>query len=230
MPPMPRKLSQRLLLALLPALAAGFLRLLAMTWRVREIQPQGKVPRNAGDQRFIYAFWHEAILPTIGTYRGERIRGLASRSFDGDLIAAALKKLGFPAPARGSSSRGGATSLLELGRYMAEGDFVVITVDGPRGPRRKAQEGALLLSQMSEKAMVPFGLASSFALRLRSWDRTIIPLPFAKVVFAFGEPMTVPKGDDRRAWLQRLQSSLETQTLVAEAALSRSTPFQEASL
>lgn len=227
MPFMKRKFTQSLLLAVAPALAAACLRLLAMSWRVRELNSAGKVPRQAGDKRFIYAFWHEAILPTIGVYRGERIRGLASRSFDGDLISAALEKLGFPPPARGSSSRGGAASLLELGRYMDEGDFVVITVDGPRGPRRQAQEGALLLSQMSGKALVPFGLAASWGLRLRSWDKTLIPLPFAKVVFAFGEPLQVPKGSERADWQAQLQASLDEQTQRAEAYLYPPTPAEE---
>jgi lysophospholipid acyltransferase (LPLAT)-like uncharacterized protein len=214
-------LSKRLLRLIAPFLGAWALRSLAFSWRVRELSPKERSPKRASTtERYIYAYWHEYILSTVGHYRGCPIHALASRSFDGDLISQAMLNLGYPAPARGSSSRGGASGLRELLRGLQDGNHVAVTVDGPRGPRRVAQDGVLKLAQLSGKAIVPVGFASSSALRLKSWDRSLLPLPFSLGVFCLGEPFKVPR-DSRvdSALLQKLQAALDRATQRAESSL-----------
>jgi lysophospholipid acyltransferase (LPLAT)-like uncharacterized protein len=216
-------LFKRLQLLILPGLAARFLRVLASTWFIRELAPKGRSPKQVSmDERYIYAYWHEYIVSTVGHYRGSPIHALASRSFDGDLVARALVKLGYPEPARGSSSRGGAAGLKGLLRGLKEGRHVAVTVDGPRGPRRVAQSGVLKLAQLSGRAIVPLGFNSSSVLRLRSWDGSLIPLPFSTGVFCMGKPLVVPRGRVLdAASLRKLQNALDAATKRAESSLKR---------
>lgn len=221
--PMNSSFLKHLQLFVLPPLGAQILRGLASTWSIRELAPKERSPRLASTtERYIYAYWHEYIVSTVGHYRGQPIQALASRSFDGDLISRALVNLGYPEPARGSSSRGGATGLKGLVRALQVGHHVAVTVDGPRGPRRIAQDGVLKLAQLSGRAIVPVGFHSSSALRLRSWDRSLIPLPFSTGVFCMGKPMTIERDAKvDAALLNKLQNAIDAATKRAESSLKR---------
>jgi lysophospholipid acyltransferase (LPLAT)-like uncharacterized protein len=152
------------------------------------------------------------VLPAVGCYRDLGIHPFASRSFDGELISRAMDRLGFGETARGSSSRGGASGLLELLRFLEKGEHVAVTVDGPRGPRRRAQEGVLKLAELSGRAVVPFGIAASPGPRLRSWDRMLLPLPFQELRVRFGAPLRVARGASLDAELRQLQEGLDRLT------------------
>ena len=115
-------LSKRLQVVVLSTLAAWTMRLWGSTWSIRELSPKDRSPKRVpGGERFIYAYWHEYIISTVGHYRGYPIQALASQSFDGDIITKAMLKMGYPAPARGSSSRGGASGLRDLLRGLKSG-------------------------------------------------------------------------------------------------------------
>ena len=119
-----------------------------------------------------------------------------------------LTRLGY-GTARGSTSRGARRALLQLTRDMAAGKPVGFTVDGPRGPARVAQAGAVWLSKATGNPVLPFHLEASRHWTLNSWDRTQIPRPFATVALVMGEPFTVPADADveraRRSLEERLQ-------------------------
>jgi lysophospholipid acyltransferase (LPLAT)-like uncharacterized protein len=191
-----------------PGLGAGLLKALRPTWRFRESGAENKTPFNNPNQNYIYAFWHGHLLPACAWYRHPDIRVMVSRNRDGELISRTMLKLGYPEPVRGSSSRGGSTALKQLARLVQEGQWAVIFPDGPRGPGREAQTGVLTLAKLTGRAVVPVGFAAKPAIRLRSWDRFIIPLPFAKGLFCFGEPMKVPEdaGSDE---VERLRLKLQ---------------------
>lgn len=185
-------LKQRLAVWLLPPLAALLFRLLAWSWRDLEMGESGlSGKRPQGDAR-IYVTWHESVLAMLGAYRGQAVHPFASQSFDGELVSRLARQMGYPPLARGSSSKGGATGLLEMRAFLDAGEHVYITVDGPRGPRREAKEGSLKLAQLSGKSLVPIACAAQPAWRLRSWDRMIIPRPFSRCVYFFGPEMKVP--------------------------------------
>jgi len=97
----------------------------------------------------------------------------------------------------------------------------VITPDGPRGPRFKFKPGALLLAQMSGRAILPMSYAASHAWLIK-WDRFVIPMPFARIAIALGPPCYVPRVTDA-ASLERLQGRMEEELkrlyAVARAAL-----------
>src|SRR5439155_449378 len=103
------------------------------------------------------------------------------------------------ATAGGSSSRGGRKALLQLVKDMERGKPAGFTVDGPRGPARVAQPGAVWLAKVTGNPVLPFHLEAAPHWTLNSWDRTQIPKPFATVSIAMGEPFDVPADADSPA-------------------------------
>jgi lysophospholipid acyltransferase (LPLAT)-like uncharacterized protein len=146
----------------------------------------------------IMAFWHGRILPATYYFRRRGIVVITSENFDGEWIARIIERFGF-GTARGSTSRGGVKALLQLTRDMAGGKPAGFTVDGPRGPARVAQAGAVWLAKATGHPVVPFHLEASSHWTLKSWDRTQIPKPFSTVSIVVDEPFYVPRDADDRA-------------------------------
>jgi lysophospholipid acyltransferase (LPLAT)-like uncharacterized protein len=181
--------------------SAWLLRILGATWRIEIL---GTDPRSTGEPgqtpidggRHLAALFHESLLPCTWFFRDRLYSVAVSRSRDGELIRASLLALGYDEPARGSSSRGGPAALRGLVRKLEHGTTVSVLVDGPRGPARAAKVGVVALARLTETPIQPVAFSARPAIRLKSWDRSLIPLPFARVVCAFGEPMAPPKSSD----------------------------------
>jgi lysophospholipid acyltransferase (LPLAT)-like uncharacterized protein len=146
----------------------------------------------------IMAFWHARILPATYYFRRRGIVVITSENFDGEWIAGIIERFGY-GTARGSTSRGGRKALLQLTRDMAAGKPAGFTVDGPRGPARVAQPGAVWLAKATGNPVLPFHLEASRHWTMNSWDRTQIPKPFSTVSIAMGEPFDVPADADEAA-------------------------------
>ncbi|HTB22814.1 MAG TPA: lysophospholipid acyltransferase family protein [bacterium] len=208
-----------MILSTVPRLGAWTLRGLAATWKIKEAGQTSLSPFAAPEKPFIYAVWHENSL-IAGFYRGQPLHALASQSFDGELISRALVRLGWLEPARGSSTRGGSTGLLELQSFLGRGEHVLLTVDGPKGPRREAKDGAVKLARLSGCSVVPVAFACRPAPRLKSWDRMVVAPPFAHGVFWFGEELRFNRDNgDQNGDLRRLQEGLERAGAEAEGFL-----------
>ena len=149
----------------------------------------------AAGQQPIMAFWHGRILPATYYFRRRGIVVITSENFDGEWIARIIERFGF-GTARGSTSRGGLKALLQLTRDMAAGKPAGFTVDGPRGPARVSQPGALWLAKATGNPVLPFHLEASRHWTLKSWDRTQIPKPFSTVSIVVGEPFHVARDAD----------------------------------
>jgi hypothetical protein len=176
---------QRLLLAIIPPLAALLIRALGATLRYRDITAPGapigiKIPGPT-----IFAFWHRTLLIAAHRFRNHNIAILISASFDGELIARTVALLGFH-PVRGSSSRGGAPGLRAMAQAYTEGHICAFTADGPRGPNMIAKPGPVQLADLTSAPWVgAFHGNPSRAWQLNSWDRFLIPKPFSTVTFAW---------------------------------------------
>jgi lysophospholipid acyltransferase (LPLAT)-like uncharacterized protein len=184
-----------------------------LRWRTEGLEHLDTVVRSG--RQPIMAFWHGRILPATVFFRRRGIVVITSENFDGEWIAGIIERFGY-GTARGSSSRGGLKALLQLSRDMAAGKPAGFTIDGPRGPARVAQPGALWLAKTTGNPVLPFHLEADRHWTANSWDRTQIPKPFATVALAVGEPLDVPAdaSDDgvesaRRELESRLQQ-LET--------------------
>jgi lysophospholipid acyltransferase (LPLAT)-like uncharacterized protein len=162
-------------------------------------------------RRPIMAFWHGRVLAATYYFRRRGIVVMISENFDGEWIARIIEQFGFHT-SRGSSSRGGQRALLKLKREMERGLPSGFAVDGPRGPARKAQPGAVWLAKLTGNPIVPFHMEASSYWSLKSWDRTQIPKPFSTVALAVGKAIDVPVDAD--------EATLEAKRLEVEGALT----------
>jgi len=177
--------SRRVAIALVPRIVAPLLRVLGGTLRYRVIVEPGAFEQTRTSQPGIYCFWHRCLLPAAHQFRNWKIAILISRSFDGELIARTVERLGFIA-LRGSSSRGGSAALLAAREAYGSGANVAFTADGPRGPVYTAKAGAVRLALMTgAKYVGAFYLHPEWAWELKSWDKFLVPKPFSPVVVSF---------------------------------------------
>jgi len=196
-------------------IAVGFrvLQLWVRTLRY-EIDDRAGVIGKPADQTYIGALWHNRLLifPFVlrRFFSNRHGAALISASRDGDLLADAITRFSFDV-VRGSSSRLGASAIFQLTDVLASGRDVVITPDGPRGPAYELGPGIILLAQKSGSAVLPVNMEYSSCWRLKSWDRFILPRPFAKIRVIIGQPHRVRSTDtvaDFEAERLRLQDAM----------------------
>ena len=172
-------------------IALGFrlLQIWARTLRY-EIDDRLGVVGKPVKENYIGALWHNRLLifPFVlrRFFPNRHGAALISASRDGDLLADAIKRFDFDV-VRGSSSRLGASAILQLTDVLASGHDVVITPDGPRGPAYELGPGIIFLAQKSGAPVLPVNMEYSSCWRLKSWDRFILPRPFSKVRVIIGQ-------------------------------------------
>jgi lysophospholipid acyltransferase (LPLAT)-like uncharacterized protein len=189
------------------------LRKLARTWSCEE---RGEPPRGAG----LICLWHGRMLVGLEHYAARGWSVLVSPSDDGELSQRMLASAGYRV-VRGSTSRGGARALREMLAGLEAGSAVILTPDGPRGPRHAMNPGVAWMARASGLPVHPLGVACDAAWRLASWDAFTIPKPRARVVFVWAEPLTVARGGGEDA-LARATEAIRARLLAAErAACSR---------
>lgn len=162
----------------------------------------------------VAAFWHEnlPVMPHL-LLRAQRAgkagpaHVLVSRHRDGRLIGGIVRRFGI-SMVHASTSKGGAAGLLALLRLTRSGALVVITPDGPRGPRRQAAPGVAQLAAATGLPVLPCAGRTSRGIRLRSWDRMVVPLPFGRGVLAMAPAIAVPR-DGARDHLPRIVAGLD---------------------
>ena len=176
----------------------------------------------------IVCFWHSRIALSPACWPLERAhtpRALISHSADGRFIALAMERLGFPAilgsaSKTGDASKGGAKAFREVLRWIGDGNGVAITPDGPRGPAETFTEGPPLLARLSKAPVLVVGIAARPCLRLNTWDRAVIPLPFARGALVWDGPFSSGRGDDATVLPAAWAAALTAATARAEALLA----------
>jgi lysophospholipid acyltransferase (LPLAT)-like uncharacterized protein len=209
------------------ALAAAYLRFAYRTIRWREEGRDVIEAGRAASGGLILCFWHEAIsISALSWPQGrpgvQEMRALISRSRDGQMFAEVIGRLGVPA-IRGSRAvevertreKGGSEALRDMVRWVRAGGAVALTPDGPRGPARSMGEGPALLARLSGAPVYMMGLSCAPAVRLNSWDRALIPLPFTRGGLVWDGPHRAEGADPAdlaeawRAALERTQARAE---------------------
>jgi lysophospholipid acyltransferase (LPLAT)-like uncharacterized protein len=171
----------------------------------------------------IFLLWHNRIASMPAFYERWRVRHrpraivLTSASPEGSLLAQFLDHFGLGA-VRGSSSRRASVALREMARRVAKGHDIIVTPDGPRGPRYHLQPGALYLAQRTSRPIVPVHLEYSRYLRFKSWDGFAIALPFARVKLVIGEPCWINASciNDELETERRRLEQIMTQSLLMD--------------
>lgn len=205
-----RTLRRRVLatLAILaPWLLRPLLRLLQASLRVEYVGDAALRARWRAGERAVLAFWHNRLLMLPIVAAGHPTCILVSQHRDGDLGTGLLEAWGIHT-VRGSATRGAVGGFLRLvGAYRA-GDNLAVIPDGPRGPRYVAKPGVIHLAKAVQAPIFPLAYAAPRVRHLRSWDRLVIPLPFARVAIAVGEPLRVP-AEASPAEMEALREELE---------------------
>jgi lysophospholipid acyltransferase (LPLAT)-like uncharacterized protein len=178
-------------LAVAPWVASGLLRAAFATLRRTDVGRQHPDGCWAKGERIIVAFWHGRLLMMPFGYPGTPATILISLHRDGEYISRIARRLGFTV-IRGSATRGGAQAFRQLVYILRGGQNVVVTPDGPKGPRHRVKTGVIELSRLSGMPILPIAFGAWPRTILKSWDQFLIPHPFGRGVFVWGEPIYVP--------------------------------------
>lgn len=210
-----KKIEKRIKIKIAPLLISLMIRFLSLTLRIREHNPEN-VRQIWGEKRsVIVAFWHGRLLMVpmlFKRYKERHVYGLTSHHSDGEIISRSTELLGYKT-IRGSTNKGGFSALRRMIRVLKDGSDLALAPDGPTGPRHKVQRGIIDLSKLSGVPILPMAFSSSKRKVFKSWDAFLLPLPFSRGVFVWGEPLYVgSKGDEdylenkRRLLEERLMS------------------------
>jgi lysophospholipid acyltransferase (LPLAT)-like uncharacterized protein len=220
--------------AALAWLMAAYLRFALATIRWRQVDralAEAVWDQPAGTRGgVIVCFWHSRITLSPACWplnRAQEPRALISLSPDGQFIAGAVQRLGFPA-IRGSSrkdtdptnDKGGLSAFRDVLKWIKGGGGVAITPDGPRGPVEAMKEGAPMLAKISGAPVLFVGLAAEPCIRLKSWDRAMIPLPFTRGAIVWGGGAPMAREADAEALALQWSATLSDLTRRAEALLA----------
>jgi len=210
-----------------PRAGFAFLALVLLKWTTRKcyLGAEELFSRWQRGEQVILAFWHSRMLMMPFPYRGRRACILNSAHRDGEIITRVIRRFGISA-VRGSSTRGWLGGLRGMIEAYRQGYDLVVVPDGPRGPRLRAKAGVMQLAKATGAPIFPVTYAASKAVTVPSWDRLLIPLPFCRVVYAVGLPLTISADaspEELAAQCRELEERLSAITAQAEAYLGRST-------
>ena len=136
-------------------------------------------------------FWHYSIIYVLYHMRHYSGTAMVSASRDGEYIARLAEKFGFDT-VRGSRNNKSVEGLKAMLRAIRNGSNAAIVADGSQGPPRIVQAGSILLASRTGAPIIPMVYAASSYFTIPSWDRTIIPKPFSRIDFYYGEPLCIP--------------------------------------
>ena len=185
----PREWSISLTVA--PWLASALMRVGARTLRRLDVGREYPEACWARGERGIVTFWHGRLLMMPFVYPGQPGTILINQHREGEYITRIAKRLGFVVE-RGSATRGGARAFRQLVHALKAGRNAVITPDGPKGPARRVKSGVIELSRISGMPILPVAFSAWPRIVLQSWDRFVVPYPFARGVYVWGPPLCVP--------------------------------------
>jgi lysophospholipid acyltransferase (LPLAT)-like uncharacterized protein len=177
-----------------PWIAYWAIKILAWTMQFEEIHPE--IPRRFWENGIpaIGAFWHGRLFMMPVVYKGKTLSFLVSPHRDGQVVGKALDRFGFR-PILGSSRRKGFSGFKQM--VKAQGSDIAIVPDGPRGPRHQVQIGVIELARLTGRAIVPLTFSASKRKIFDTWDHFLLPYPFSKGVFIWGEPIEVDQNGNR---------------------------------
>jgi lysophospholipid acyltransferase (LPLAT)-like uncharacterized protein len=180
--------------AVVRAIGGPAVRVLAASWRIELTHEERWRVLHQAKRPLVFLLWHEGLLPLLWQHRNQGVAIVVSEAREGQYLSDLAATLGYRA-VRGSSTRGGARALLGAVRELQAGGSVAFTPDGPRGPRRELKPGVVAAARRGNGTIVPIHAEADRAWRLHSWDRFMIPKPFARVRITYGRPFEVAEGE-----------------------------------
>jgi lysophospholipid acyltransferase (LPLAT)-like uncharacterized protein len=202
--PRPLTLRTKLLSGALIGLVNG----ICATLRLTEVGREALERAIIGHQGVILVTWHGRTMIPLWRVKKRGFWALISLSKDGDIQARNFAALGYRI-VRGSTGRRGAAATREILKAIEAGGVLAFTPDGPRGPARVAQEGAVYFARKTGRPILAVGAAAKPAWTLRSWDRYLIPKPFARAALVWGEPLHIGSDEELAAACLRVGAAID---------------------
>jgi lysophospholipid acyltransferase (LPLAT)-like uncharacterized protein len=195
-----------------------------LTYRIEIVKSPEIDKIEYSGKPLIYVFWHGRLFPmAIINQKNRNIYAIISRHGDGEIIANFMRFLGVKT-IRGSSNRpnpkkkyaklknkGGVKVIMDSIKVIEQGDSIVLTPDGPKGPRYSYKPNSIKIASLTGAPIIPLSFSGSFVKIFKSWDKFVLPLPFAKVKFTYGDAHYIPKvenNEDLNIYAQRIENNL----------------------
>jgi lysophospholipid acyltransferase (LPLAT)-like uncharacterized protein len=194
-----RKIEKRIKVIIAPLLISSIIRFISLTLRITEHDPENVRQLWEKGRSVIVVFWHGRLLMVpmlFKRYKERKVYGLTSHHNDGEIIARSGQLLGYEA-IRGSTGKGGLSALRKMIRVLKSGSDLTLAPDGPNGPRYKVQRGVIDLARLSGAPILPMAFSSSKKKIFNTWDAFLLPFPFSKGVFVWGEPVSIDNNNDK---------------------------------
>ena len=185
--------------------------LVAFTWRVRFIGREYIDDLTGKGKPFVLVFWHGDMLMGWYFHRNRSYSSLVSMSRDGDVLSEILRQWNYFV-VRGSSSKGGKDARMQMEELIRAGKVLVVTPDGPRGPRYEMKMGAVRIAQKTGVPLVSVAFKVKHAYYLKSWDKFTVPLPFTKIIVQYRAPEMIEpelEGDALDEYRDELQKKMK---------------------
>ncbi len=193
-------------------------RCLAATLRLRVVGEERVSDLQKAGQGVILVTWHGRTFAPITRFRGRGYWAFISTSRDGEYQDRIFRRYGWQTVRGSTSARGAVQSALTMIKHLKAGATLAHTPDGPRGPRGQVHAGAIFLAQKSGCPIIPAGISAAPRWQLSTWDRYLVPKLFARGVWIYGEPITVPPDaspEEQKEWALHVGTAIDA--LEAEA-------------
>ena len=182
-----------ILLWTIPPLAAFLIKLLMLSCRLVKVEglerAEEAVSQTGGGA--VYATWHQRMPYHFHYFGSRHVTIMISQSRDGEYAARVASWLGFR-NVRGSSTRGGSRALREMVQEIREGAIAGMLADGPQGPARVAKMGSVMMARDTGVPLIPVLWGADRCWVFNSWDKYLVPKPFARVAVLYAEPIRIP--------------------------------------
>jgi lysophospholipid acyltransferase (LPLAT)-like uncharacterized protein len=195
-------------------------KMLCASLRLQVIGGEKLTTLQEAHQGAIIITWHGRTMIPIYRYRNRGYWALISLSLDGDIQAENFRLFGFQV-IRGSTGRRSVMATRKILKALEEGGVLTFTPDGPRGPSQVAQEGVVYFAKKSGRPIIPLGIAANPAFYVKSWDKYLIPKPFAKACYVYGDPIFVNPDEENSAACKTVEQAINAAQATAEAQVCR---------
>jgi len=196
-------------------LGGPFLAILGSTWRIEEVNAVHWQALKRAGKPYLLSCWHGELLPAVWANKHRDLCAMVSQHGDGEIIARLVEPLGFRA-VRGSTTRGAKQALIGMVVELQHGHSFAITPDGPRGPAMVPQPGVLMAAMRAQVPIIPIRVEATWVWRMKSWDRFMLPKPFARIRVSYGDPW-IPSSIDESARQELIRRMDAARTLVPVA-------------
>ncbi len=205
--------------SILSPVIAVVIKLLSLSIKWKILNEENKLKAFEDNEPIIVVFWHERIAVMSKIWPMEKpLAMLQSPHSDGQLIAKAINHLGFQT-VWGSTNRNAVGGIIGLIKKTKKGISIGITPDGPRGPALECSKGPVAIAKISGLKIIPIAWSTSNFWRLNNWDKSLVPKPFSKGIWVWGEHIKVPKNcskDEIEIYTQKLSKALNFYTKLAD--------------